>query len=351
MKMTDNTGTFRVSTLATLTLVATAALAGCGTGEGGDALPDVNVKPAPEAHYLGALDTETNLATEELDARYERIIGDTSVAQATAAIVAYYHNAGTTYCVADLGQTTAWEEAIQPVDEYTVFAHHTELAPPTTSQANLAQTNAQADVLVDQLDVLPPKPVDDAIIECLNDRDSDYSPRLLEGVGSEEGLHEFLEPAVRAELAGLWADEREAALENIELTEDDVAGCLADKELPAEFDGLDDTAELDDYQDVVAEVIEEVPTVPVYGEAENKPWRAAVETEEALALAAWDCKAGAYTDAVKALTRAMDSFESAHADKIREVIAANGEILKTAKVLGWTPERPIGEAGLQEARP
>lgn len=350
MTMTKHSQTHRIPSLAALTVLAAAALSACGAGTGGDALPDVNVTPAPDAHYLGALDVTTNLAAEELDARYERFMGDTTLSQASAAITAYYHNAPVTDCVEERGQETAWEEAIQPVDEFTVFAHHDELAPPTTAQANLAQTNAQAEVLTEQLDQLPPKAVDEAIIECLT-LISDYRPALLQGIGGEEDLNAFLEPAIRTELADLWAEERERVLEDIGLTEQDVTSCLADQDLPPEFDALDEDATLADYNSVVSEAIEVVPTVPARGQSENHRWRKAVKTEEALALAAWDCKAPAYAKAAKGLTRAMDHFEAAHADKIREAMAANTAILEAARRLGWSPDRPIGEYGVQEARP
>lgn len=337
---------------AAVALLAAAGLAvvtGCGkedVRDVRDALPPVNVDAAPDSYYLGALDAETNIAAEELNARYERFAGDVGLEQASAVIVAYYNNAGLTKCVAEQGLRKDWETAIQAVDEWHLFEGHEELAPPTVRRSALAQTNVQARALMKKRRTIPPEPLNTVISEC-SYKEGEFRPDLLEGY-SEEGLGGLVRPAVPGELMARWAEEVAAVAEDLEVSSETLSDCLASRTRDEAFSRLVRAARMDDYIAVIDNEIKKVGDVPLRGGKGSAAWQTVVKTEESFELAAWECKKPYFAEGLKELDEAMDRFETRHADKIRSAMAANQKILDAATKLGWSPERPIGALSITE---
>lgn len=329
-------------------LALAAALAGCAA-EGGVPLPDLMIDAAPEAHYLGALDTSENQRTELLEARYERWAGGLEERQATAAIIAYYDNAGTSECVAEQGEDFDWEHSIQPADEPAATTGFPELLPPTLSETTHARVNAQATSLAETRTEAPPKALDTAISACLTgQQERVFRPPLLEEY-SEEGLYDFLYPPFLSNLTANWAAQVTRVAENLGVSEGDLDVCLSKNPPRTDtFEDLAPAAEVEAYREALRGEIASQKSSPLPGAPANKQWRATENSERELELAAWKCKEPYYDEAISQLNEAMDRFEEQHATQIRKAMAVHSEVKQLATEMGWAPERPIGSLSVEE---
>lgn len=320
-------------------VLALTTLTACGVESGSDPLPALDVAAAPEAHFMGELDAQANVATQTLEARHARWRGDVEVAQAAAVISAYYDNAGITDCIEESGLTSPWEEAIQPVHESSVFDALPQMAPPVLRHTDEAQTNVQADALLEDLWELPPEPLNSVGSECTA-KAADYKPSLLESY-DEEGLTDLVMPPVRSTLAESWQRETEKVADQLGVTQEEFEKCLEQTDLPAAFEDLGGDVTLDSYELVAVEALD-TAQAPMRGKKGGAAWRRATEVERSLRMSAWECTREHYDRGIALLDKAMDRFEASNTTKIRQAMAANQRILDIATDMGWSSEMPIG---------